>query len=102
MKRCGSQGEHKLSLFTLKNAEVLYLTEKTRQIPIMLFDDLLGFIDNEKSGRIIEFLKQRGQFFITTVDVNRVKNILNEMNYPENDVQFYHMENDGVLEQSEP
>ncbi len=63
-----SQGQHKTFLVALKIAEYYYLVERTKEIPILLLDDVFSELDEERVQRVLDLMEQLGQTFVTTVD----------------------------------
>jgi DNA replication and repair protein RecF len=67
-KSYASQGQHKTFLVALKLAEFFYLKDRCRETPILLFDDVLSELDNQRSQRLIEATADLGQIFMTSTD----------------------------------
>lgn len=64
-----SQGQQRGLILALKMAEVLYRFKKGEK-PILLLDDVLSELDQEKRERLLEFLKVfKTQIFITTTEI---------------------------------
>ena len=64
-----SQGQQRGLILALKMAEVLYKFKKGEK-PILLLDDVLSELDEEKRERLLEFLKSfKTQIFITTTEI---------------------------------
>lgn len=64
-----SQGQQRGLILALKMAEVLFRFKKGEK-PILLLDDVLSELDEEKSERLLEFLKLfKTQIFITTTEI---------------------------------
>lgn len=68
-----SQGEQKSVAIALKLALVEYVLEKCNKIPILLLDDLFSELDETRQNSIIKYL-DKVQTFITTTDLNNIKN----------------------------
>ncbi len=62
----GSQGEQKLFIVTLKLAEARYLENKLGTAPVLLLDDLLATLDNERSQNVIHELAANYQTIVST------------------------------------
>ena len=76
IRKHGSQGEHKLFLAVLKITELVFMSNKTKRLPIFLIDDLFSSLDKEKSKKLLCFVEkfQTGekpppQTIITTTDL---------------------------------
>jgi len=64
-----SQGQQRGLILALKMAEVLYRFKKGEK-PILLLDDVLSELDEEKRAKLLEFLKSfKTQIFITTTEL---------------------------------
>ena len=68
LRKYASQGQHKTILVALKVAEFHYLSERCRETPILLLDDVFSEFDSHRSQRTLELLKSLGQTFITTTN----------------------------------
>jgi DNA replication and repair protein RecF len=68
LQKYASQGQHKTFLIALKMAEFFYLKEKREEAPILLLDDVLGELDDERSQRLLSQVAELGQAVITTTN----------------------------------
>ncbi|MCK5738575.1 DNA replication and repair protein RecF, partial [bacterium] len=66
LRTYGSRGQHKSALVALRLAQFKYLQTKTGETPILLLDDLFSDLDRKREQRILGFLQNIGQVFITT------------------------------------
>jgi DNA replication and repair protein RecF len=64
----GSQGEQRLALLALLFAERDLLERERGSLPLMLLDDVLSELDEERRSRLLDELAARGQSVITTAD----------------------------------
>lgn len=64
----GSQGQLKTMAIALKFAELLYITERLAQKPLLLLDDVFSELDWERRQHLMNYLDQAGQVFLTTAD----------------------------------
>lgn len=77
VREYGSQGQQRLSVLTMKFAEVELFKEKTGEYPILLLDDIFSELDILKRNSIVKYLNKGIQVFITSTDINDIdKNIL--------------------------
>jgi DNA replication and repair protein RecF len=67
-KNYASQGQHKTLLVALKLAEFFYLKNRCSETPILLLDDVLSELDEQRSRRLLEATAAVGQVFITSTD----------------------------------
>jgi DNA replication and repair protein RecF len=70
LRSYASQGQHKTFLIALKLAEFFYLKECCRETPILLLDDVLSELDQERASKLLELSGTLGQSFVTTTDSN--------------------------------
>jgi DNA replication and repair protein RecF len=66
LRSYASQGQHKTFLVALKVGEFFYLQERCHETPIVLLDDVFSELDDERSGRLLDFLGTLSQIFITS------------------------------------
>ncbi len=73
-KRFASQGQQRMSVLSMKIAEVLTLSEVTNRIPILLLDDISSELDRDRNQALFAFLNDvGGQVFITTTHLDHVR-----------------------------
>ncbi|HRE41278.1 MAG TPA: DNA replication and repair protein RecF [Ignavibacteria bacterium] len=94
LKNHGSQGEHKTFIVALKLAEYEYLKNKNQSNPVLLLDDILSELDENRVSQIISHLKDYGQIFLTTTDKKYLEKI--KKFYDKKDIGIY-LVNDGIL-----
>lgn len=75
-KKYGSQGQQRTIALSLKLAEIQIARESIGENPILLLDDVLSELDNERQGFLFSEIEDV-QLFITTTEVN--ENILAKM-----------------------
>ncbi|MBD3288893.1 DNA replication/repair protein RecF [candidate division KSB1 bacterium] len=68
LRKFGSRGQHKTVLISLMISEFELIKNKLNETPVILVDDLYSEIDPKREERIMEFLLQLGQLFITTTN----------------------------------
>jgi DNA replication and repair protein RecF len=69
LRRFGSRGEHKSALMTLKMMETEYLKRKLNTAPMILLDDLVSELDENRARQCVQYFSGRGQLFISAVSV---------------------------------
>ena len=73
-----SQGQQRLSVLSLKLAEIeVFIKEKSTR-PIILLDDIFSELDELKKNNIINYFKDDVQIFITTTDIKDINEELKE------------------------
>lgn len=81
MKKFGSQGQQKSFLIALKLAQYSFLDQQNGFKPILLLDDIFDKLDDQRVTKLMQMISNHdfGQVFITDTNINRVKNIFNEI-----------------------
>ncbi|MBN8571983.1 MAG: DNA replication/repair protein RecF [Ignavibacteria bacterium] len=75
LKNHASQGEHKTFLVALKLSEYDFLKDKKETNPVLLLDDVLSELDENRVSMIISHLKEFGQIFLTTTNRGYAENL---------------------------
>jgi DNA replication and repair protein RecF len=88
----GSQGEHKTFIIALKMAEYEYLKSNQKNLPLLLFDDIFGELDQNRIINMIRALNEIGQVFITTTSPN----FFSKVEKWSNDTSFYEIQSGQV------
>ncbi len=73
-----SQGQKRTAALSLKMSQYAYYTRVTRQIPVLLIDDVLNELDLSRRKQFIQFLHKTGQAIVTTTDVTGMEDFLEE------------------------
>lgn len=73
-----SQGQQRLSILSLKLAEIEVFINKKNIKPIILLDDIFSELDDKKKNNIIKYFKNDVQIFITTTDIKDINDDLKE------------------------
>ena len=68
VRKFGSQGQHRTAALSLKLSEIKIIEEETGEKPILLLDDVLSELDNDRQTYLINSLGEN-QMFITTTDI---------------------------------
>ena len=68
LRRFGSQGQQRTAALSLKLSEIKIIEEETGEKPILLLDDVLSELDNNRQTYLINSLGEN-QMFITTTDI---------------------------------
>ena len=71
-----SQGQQRLSVLSLKLAEIEVFVQKKGKKPIILLDDIFSELDEIKKNNIINYFKEDIQIFITTTDIKDISDEL--------------------------
>ncbi len=76
LKLFGSQGQQRMAIIAFKLAELEIIKKYIGEIPILLLDDVFSELDAEKQGKLLKYISNKMQVFITTTDVKSVSNRL--------------------------
>ena len=88
-----SQGQQRLSILSLKLAEIEVFTKEKNISPIILLDDIFSELDEKKKNNIIKYFKEDVQIFITTTDIKDINDDL------KNKSDIYIVENGNIKEE---
>lgn len=69
LRKYGSQGQQRTAALSLKLSEIKLIEEETGDRPILLLDDVLSELDNDRQSFLINSLGGN-QLFITTTDLS--------------------------------
>jgi DNA replication and repair protein RecF len=72
LRAYGSQGQQRIALLALLLAERDAIASSRDATPVMLLDDVMSELDQERRARLVELLRGAGQSVITTTDVEHV------------------------------
>ena len=78
IKKFGSQGQQKSLLIAMKLAQLSLMQEKMNRTPILLLDDIFDKIDEQRIGRILQWLVEtfQGQVFFTDTSHMRLPGLM--------------------------
>ncbi|MBF0778323.1 DNA replication/repair protein RecF [Streptococcus cuniculi] len=71
----GSQGQHRSLVLSLKLAEIELMKEVTREYPILLLDDVMSELDNNRQVKLLETISHTIQTFITTTSLDHLSRL---------------------------
>ena len=71
----GSQGQHRSMVLSLKLAEIELMETVTKEKPILLLDDVMSELDNNRQLNLLETISQNIQTFITTTTLEHLKHL---------------------------
>ncbi len=69
LRKYGSQGQQRTAALSLKLSEIKLIEEEMEEKPILLLDDVLSELDNDRQNFLIHSLGGN-QLFITTTDIS--------------------------------
>jgi len=81
LRKCGSQGQQKSFLLSLKLAQLKYMQEAWHLTPILLLDDVFDKLDTHRVESLLNIVTSSGfgQIFITDSNKTRVESILGKL-----------------------
>lgn len=84
IKKCGSQGQQKSFLLSMKLAQFHFIKQVYRETPILLLDDVFDKLDMERVGALLELVSSLdfGQIFITDCNKVRLGEVAAKLNAP--------------------
>lgn len=65
----GSRGQVRTTLLALKLAEVQWIKERTGHWPVLLLDEILAELDNQRRADLQDYLQECEQVLMTTTDL---------------------------------
>jgi DNA replication and repair protein RecF len=68
----GSQGQQRTTALSLKLAEIELICEEIGEYPLLLLDDVLSELDQNRQTQLIETFQSKVQTFITTTGLESV------------------------------
>ncbi|BBM20008.1 MULTISPECIES: DNA replication/repair protein RecF [Enterococcus] len=69
----GSQGQQRTTALSVKLAEIDLMKEETGEYPILLLDDVMSELDDNRQIHLLETIENKVQTFLTTTTLNHVK-----------------------------
>jgi len=81
IRKCGSQGQQKSFLVSLKFAQYEIMKEQYGYPPVLLLDDLFDKLDMERVSNLLKMVSGNdfGQIFLTDTDKARIRGIVDEI-----------------------
>lgn len=67
-----SQGQQRSIILALKFAEIEWLYDQTQEYPILLLDDVLSELDDQRQAILLQFIEGKVQTFLTTASLEGV------------------------------
>ncbi|GAA0369277.1 DNA replication/repair protein RecF [Alkalibacterium iburiense] len=74
----GSQGQQRTAALSLKLAEIELMKEMTGEYPVLLLDDVLSELDDDRQTHLLRTIQDKVQTFLTTTSLDGVKKELLE------------------------
>ncbi len=75
-KRFASQGQQRTIVLTLKLSQIEYIIEETKEIPVLLLDDVLSELDEARQENLISYIHKMQTILTTTSIKEEIENKL--------------------------
>lgn len=72
----GSQGQQRTTALSVKLAEIDLMYSETGEYPVLLLDDVMSELDNERQLHLLETIEGKVQTFLTTTSLDHLMNKL--------------------------
>ncbi|WP_027108143.1 DNA replication/repair protein RecF [Lacticigenium naphthae] len=72
----GSQGQQRTTALSIKLAEIDLMKEMTGEYPLLLLDDVLSELDDERQTHLLKAIQNKVQTFLTTTSLSGIKHKL--------------------------
>lgn len=72
----GSQGQQRTTALSIKLAEIDLIFSETGEYPILLLDDVMSELDNDRQIHLLETIEGKVQTFLTTTNLDHLANKL--------------------------
>lgn len=73
VQKYGSQGQQRLTALSLKLSEVELIKRETGEYPVLLLDDVMSELDNDRQLQLMKVIEDKVQTFITTTTLEHLR-----------------------------
>lgn len=73
VQKFGSQGQQRSTSLSVKLAEIELMKEQTGEYPILLLDDVLSELDDQRQTHLLYSIQKKVQTFLTTTSIEGVR-----------------------------
>jgi DNA replication and repair protein RecF len=70
VRKFGSQGQQRTTALSLKIAELELVKAETGEYPVLLLDDVMSELDENRRNHLLQYIGNKVQTFITTTDLD--------------------------------
>lgn len=77
MRSFGSQGQQRSGALALKLSQIEYIYQEIGEYPLLLLDDVMSELDNNRRSQLLLFIDGKVQTFITVNDKELIPNLPN-------------------------
>lgn len=78
--RFGSRGEQRMSVIRLKLVESRLISQHTKLVPILLFDDIFSELDEANRELVYEIMQQHQSFLTTAEELRTIRTVIDGAN----------------------
>lgn len=64
----GSRGQQRSAILSLKMAEIQWMTQVTQETPVLLLDEVVAELDEQRRSLLLSYVKQATQALLTATD----------------------------------
>lgn len=75
----GSQGQQRTTALSVKLAEIELIFQETGEYPVLLLDDVMSELDNQRQLDLLSLVIGKTQTFITTTTLDHLQNLPEQM-----------------------
>ena len=69
----GSQGQQRTASLSIKLAELEFILQETGEYPVLLLDDVLSELDENRQHDLLQMVKNKVQTFVTTTSLKGIR-----------------------------
>ena len=69
----GSQGQQRTAALSIRLAEIDLMKELRGEYPVLLLDDVLSELDNERQTHLLSSIQNKVQTFLTTTSLDGIQ-----------------------------
>ncbi len=95
LKTYGSQGQQRTAVLAMKMAELAILRKQTGQTPVLLLDDVMSELD-EQRRRCLVAAMEHCQVFLSCTDTKQVKKELETLGQNQS-IAFFHVDDGKIM-----
>ena len=77
LKAFGSQGQQRTGALALKLSQLEYVYQEIGEYPLLLLDDVMSELDNQRRAQLLLFIDGKVQTFITVNDKELIPELSN-------------------------
>lgn len=75
LKDFGSQGQQRSAALALKLSQLEYIKQETNEYPVLLLDDVMSELDENRRNHLLKFINKKVQTFVTVNDKSLIPDL---------------------------